>query len=167
MLRAADGLIELGPDSIAPAGGEPLLVKEVFEVAERLALAGIEVILHTGGRSLEPWMTGPVARLFSRVSVSVDGGTPETHDRLRGRAGSYDRAVRALGLLAEAARHRRATHGRNPWLGIDYVVVRANFSHPRYEGGRRTPWRTKRSSVWTPCRCWRRRKPASARSRAR
>ncbi|MFJ8229002.1 radical SAM protein [Streptomyces sp. NPDC094448] len=127
MLRVADGLIELGPDSIALAGGEPLLVNGVFDVAERLAQAGIEIILYTGGWSLEPWMTEPIARLFSRVSVSIDGGTPEVHDRIRGRSGSYDRAMRALGLLDEAARHRRGTQEREPWLGIDYVVVRTNF----------------------------------------
>ncbi|MFC0598216.1 radical SAM protein [Streptomyces palmae] len=127
MLRVADGLIELGPDSIALAGGEPLLVKGVFDVAERLARAGIEVILYTSGWSLQPWMTEPIARLFSRVSVSVDGGTPLTHDTIRGRAGSYDRALRALGLLHEEARQRRGTRQADLWLGIDYVVVRANY----------------------------------------
>ncbi|MFJ6939539.1 radical SAM protein [Streptomyces sp. NPDC101132] len=127
LLRVADGLIELGPASIALAGGEPLMVKGVFEVAERLGAAGIEVILYTGGWSLAPWMTDPISRLFSRVSVSLDGATAGVHDRIRGRAGSFDRAMKALGLLDAAARERRGSGEREPWLGIDYVVVRSNF----------------------------------------
>ncbi|MFH9860376.1 radical SAM protein [Streptomyces sp. NPDC017202] len=112
MLRVADGPIAPGPDSIALAGGEPLLAKGVFEVAERLARAGIEVILCTGGWSLEPWMTEPAARLFFRGSVSVDGGTPEAHDRLRGRARLRPPPARPAGRTA--SRPGRDRNGRGP-----------------------------------------------------
>ena len=35
------------------------------------------------------------------VSISLDGGSPEVHDSLRGLRGSFDKATKALILLAE------------------------------------------------------------------
>jgi|1186.fasta_scaffold462355_1 MoaA/NifB/PqqE/SkfB family radical SAM enzyme len=54
MLRVADALISLEPMRVALAGGEPLLVRSIFEVAERMSRAGIEVALYTEGWVFEP-----------------------------------------------------------------------------------------------------------------
>ncbi|NBM21018.1 radical SAM protein [Streptomyces sp. GC420] len=128
MLRAADAILGLRPRGICLAGGEPLLVRELSEVAGRFSAAGVPVSLFTSGWNLRPETTEALSRDFSGVSVSLDGATAEVHDRIRGRRGSFDRALRALRLLDEAARAggARADGGR-PRFGIDCVVVRSNF----------------------------------------
>lgn len=126
-LRVADALVALKPSGVAFAGGEPLLIRGVFEVAERISRAGIPVILYTGGWSLRPDMVEDIMRVFPQINVSVDGATAEVHDRIRGRAGSFHRAMEALTLLDEAVGQRLARGEQAPHVGIDCVLVRSNF----------------------------------------
>ncbi|MGH1552365.1 radical SAM protein [Streptomyces sp. L7] len=49
MLRVTDAFISMGPRVVALAGGEPLLVKGIFEIADRLVRAGVKAVLYTGG----------------------------------------------------------------------------------------------------------------------
>ncbi|WP_317453614.1 radical SAM protein [Streptomyces sp. CBMA152] len=126
MLRIADAIISLRPELITLAGGEPLLVKGIFEVADRLTQAGISVIVYTGGWTFQPWMVDELARVCHRVVVSLDGPTAEIHDRIRGRVGSYARAMNALTLLDAGARRQREQGRRPIEFGIDCVVVRSN-----------------------------------------
>ncbi|MFF0424590.1 radical SAM protein [Streptomyces sp. NPDC004520] len=117
MLRAADAILALGTEGVCLAGGEPLLVPELFAVAERFTAAGVPVSLFTGGWTLDRAAAEAALGAFTAVSVSLDGATAAVHDRIRGRRGSFDRAVAALGLL---------TGGGGAAVGVDYVVMRSN-----------------------------------------
>ncbi|HEX6869806.1 MAG TPA: radical SAM protein, partial [Micromonosporaceae bacterium] len=99
-----------------------MLVNGVFDEARRLADAGTKVALFTGGWQMSRDLVERMSQLFFRISVSVDGATAEVHDRIRGRQGSYDRAMAALTLLDEAAGDTGAFE-----FGIDYVAVRSNL----------------------------------------
>ncbi|SDY82640.1 Radical SAM superfamily enzyme, MoaA/NifB/PqqE/SkfB family [Amycolatopsis xylanica] len=121
LLRVADAIIALRPENVVLAGGEPLLVDGIFKVAGRLKNAGIHVIVYTGGWSLRPSMVEDLVRVCDEVTVSVDGATAEVHDRIRGRKGSFDRALAALHLIDAAS------PGEGFTFGIDSVVVRSNF----------------------------------------
>ncbi|MFY1691228.1 radical SAM protein [Plantactinospora sp. WMMB782] len=127
MLRVADALITFRPIMITLCGGEPLTVPRIVEVVERFAAAGVRVFLYTSGWSVPEETVRRLAGSVSRIVVSVDGATAEVHDRIRGRAGSFDRAMAALALLdAESA--RRIAAGESPLrFGIDNVVVRSNY----------------------------------------
>jgi MoaA/NifB/PqqE/SkfB family radical SAM enzyme len=127
MLRVADALIALKPASVQLSGGEPLLVKGLFQVAERFHQAGIPVALYTSGWLLEPEMIPELFRLFAQIHVSVDGATARVHESIRGRPGAFERAMRALKLLDEAAREERERGGRSITFGMDCVVVRSNL----------------------------------------
>jgi MoaA/NifB/PqqE/SkfB family radical SAM enzyme len=127
LLRVADALIEWRPNGVAFAGGEPLLVRDVFQVAERLSRAGIPVTLYTGGWPLTAAMADDILRVFAQVNVSVDGATADVHDRIRGRSGSFDRAMATLTALNDAARRRESQGDAVPAIGIDCVLVRSNF----------------------------------------
>ena len=136
LLRVADAIIDMGPSLVDLCGGEPLVVREIFEVAERLRAAGILVALYTGGWPLRDEMLPRLAETVDRVIVSVDGATAEVHDRLRGRAGSFDRAMHALELL----------DGTGMAYAVDCAVMRSNFDQladyctdiaPRFSGLRR------------------------------
>jgi MoaA/NifB/PqqE/SkfB family radical SAM enzyme len=127
LYRVADALISLRPKAIMLSGGEPLLVRSVFEVADRFSKAGIAVLLYTGGWGFEPAMVPPILSLFTRVSVSIDGATAGVHDRIRGRAGSFERALSALAHLDRGARECRDRGEGTPSLGIEFVVMQSNF----------------------------------------
>jgi|GEM_PF-2042017 len=127
MFRVADALISLKPQSIQFSGGEPLLVKGLFQVAERIAKAGIPVTLYTSGWTLDERLVAEVARVFSRVHVSVDGATAKVHDTVRSKPGAFERAMKALGLLNEVVREQRQRGVKPLIFGIDCVVVRSNF----------------------------------------
>jgi MoaA/NifB/PqqE/SkfB family radical SAM enzyme len=127
MLRVADALISLRPLAVVLAGGEPLVVKGLAEIIERIIRAGIEVHLYTSGWSVTPAAIENTLPLCSRVSVSVDAATSEVHDRIRGRAGSFHRAMDALALLNDASRRRR-DRGQQPLcFGLDATIVRSSY----------------------------------------
>ncbi|MFF3442464.1 radical SAM protein [Streptosporangium sp. NPDC002721] len=121
MLQVADAIVTLGPKSVEFAGGEPLMVRGIFDVAERIKRAGIATNLYTGGWTFTPQATREVTRVFSRITVSVDGADAEVHDAIRGRTGSFERAMRALALLDEVAPPQGVR------FGVDCVVTRGNF----------------------------------------
>ena len=121
LLETADALVAMKPRAVTFGGGEPLLVPGILEVAERISRAGVEVSMYTGGWPLGPDTARDLVRVLDRVNVSVDGATAAVHDRIRGRRGSFDRAVRALELLDGAAATDRPFA-----FGLDCVVLQSN-----------------------------------------
>ncbi|MGV9386930.1 radical SAM protein [Nonomuraea sp. NPDC003707] len=127
MLKVADAIVSFGPRAVEFAGGEPLLVRGITEVAGRLREAGMGVNVYTGGWTLDRRSAEEVTRVFSRITVSVDGADAEVHDRIRGRAGSFERAMNALTLLNDLSEERVA-NGLDPVeFGVDYAVLRSNL----------------------------------------
>ena len=131
LYRVANVLIAAKPIAIVISGGEPLVVRELFTVAQRMVDAGVEVILYTSGWSFVPAMLPGITRLSSRVIVSVDGASAEVHDRIRGRAGSFARAMGTLTHLDRAVGDLRRRGEWAPQVGIDFVVTRSNFGQLR------------------------------------
>ncbi|MFG1610280.1 radical SAM protein [Actinoplanes sp. NPDC049265] len=127
MLRVADALISFRPLQITLCGGEPLTVPRIVEVVRHFAAAGIKVLLYTSGWSVPARIVHELAPVIGKIVVSVDGSTAEVHDRIRGRAGSFDRAMSALALLEEVSA-RRSAEGESPLrFGVDFVAVRGNY----------------------------------------
>ncbi|WP_043635509.1 radical SAM protein [Nonomuraea candida] len=127
MLRVADAISSLRPQAVEFAGGEPLLVKGLLEVARRIGGAGAAVNLYTGGWLFDRGWAEEACRVFSRITVSVDGASAGVHDRIRGRAGSFERAMRTLAILDDLSGERVARGGDPIEFGVDYAVLRANL----------------------------------------
>ena len=109
-------VIELGILEAVVTGGEPLLRPDLaLETLERLDAAGVAVCFNTNGWFLDAKIADRLAAL-SRVSVhiSLDGPTPELHDRARGVPGSWRRAVRAITLLLERGVRVQVVHVVTP-----------------------------------------------------
>lgn len=127
LYRVTDALVAGSPAAVVLSGGEPLVVKEIFAVAKRLHEAAIRVILYTSGWGFNRSMLPDLMTLFAGVTVSVDGADADTHDRIRGRSGSFDRAMQTLESLDGAIGARRRRGEQVPELGIDFVVMQCNF----------------------------------------
>lgn len=106
LLRVLDLVDELARSRVAFVnfgGGEPLLYPHLLAVARRATVSGLRVTMNTNG-----WLVDAAAARelraagFHSVGVSLDGPTPEIHDRFRDRPGSFQRALGALDALREA-----------------------------------------------------------------
>ncbi len=127
MLRVADRLLTIRPRVVHLSGGEPLVVKGLFEVAERLQRGGVQVVLTTSGFGLDAEAARGIGASCHSVHVSIDGPDAVLHDRLRGREGSFAAALDGLGLLDRLSRARREAGQPRVRFGIDCVVLRSNF----------------------------------------
>lgn len=97
----ADALPALGTQIVLFSGGEPLLRPEVFEAAAMFRKHDITLHLHTSGVLLDR-TAADVARLFSRVIVSLDASTELLYQAVRGVAAltAVERGVARLQRLA-------------------------------------------------------------------
>ncbi|WP_345363089.1 radical SAM protein [Actinoallomurus liliacearum] len=124
MLRVVDTIIAAGPERVSFAGGEPLLVPWWDEAARLLNSAGIPVTIFISGWLMDEEMADKLTTSVTTVTVSVDGPDKETHDAIRGRIGSFDRAMAALDRLIRVKRQRMAGSETCYQLGVDYTVTR-------------------------------------------
>lgn len=95
-------LAEVGIHEVSIIGGEAFLRPDWLEIARAIDAAGMVCTMTTGGYgiSLETARRMKEAGI-ARVSVSVDG-LAETHDRLRGKAGSFEQCFRTFAHFREA-----------------------------------------------------------------
>jgi len=98
-------------DEIAPAqpiislfGGEPFLYPEIMSLVREVKARGLTCTIITNGWRLEEHARELVEVGMDSIAVSIDG-PPEVHNRIRGKADSFDRA--AAGVRAVADWRRR------------------------------------------------------------
>jgi len=83
-------------------GGEPLVRRDIFEIASYGTAKGLRVVLATNGTLLD----GEGSRRLrdsgiQRVSISIDGAIAESHDRFRQVEGAFAGALRGIAFLKE------------------------------------------------------------------
>ncbi len=95
-------LRDFGVFGVVVTGGEPLVKQGIFEVlqeADRLKFT-ISLLTDFDGITAEHVARLKTLRRLNDLQVSLDGGTPETHDAIRGK-GAFHRALRRMRLLRE------------------------------------------------------------------
>lgn len=93
---------DLGAGTIVFTGGEPMLRKDLFQIVEHARDSGLKANIITNATMIRTAATARrFADLFGLVTVSLDGGTAETHDRTRGK-GAFARTRKAVRLLNDA-----------------------------------------------------------------
>jgi MoaA/NifB/PqqE/SkfB family radical SAM enzyme len=103
--------------------GEPFLNRDLISYAERLAGAGVEVWITTNATLVRDEHAEALALAgVARMTVSIDGPTAATYERIRIR-GKFDQMLRGLRALG-AARRR---HGR-PQLFLSMVGMASNVA---------------------------------------
>ena len=94
---------KLGVLQVTFTGGEPLLREDLFEMIRHAYHLGLLTRINTSGLLLDREVVGKLKRAgLTQGAVSIDDADPETHDRLRGVPGAYDRAVQGIRNLKDA-----------------------------------------------------------------
>jgi heme b synthase len=99
-LRLIDQIAEVGKPIIILTGGEPLLRSDIFKIARYGTDRGMRMVMALNGTLI----TANAARQLveagiQRISVSLDGSTPETHDRFRQVKGAFEGTLKGIDLL--------------------------------------------------------------------
>ncbi len=95
-------LAELGTLYLALSGGEILVRRDFFEVAEHARKLGFVLRLFTNGALITAEIAQKIAALQPLVvEISVYGGIKHTHDAITGSPGSLERTMRGVKLLRE------------------------------------------------------------------
>jgi radical SAM protein with 4Fe4S-binding SPASM domain len=100
--KLMDQLANMGVVALPIAGGEPLLREDLIEVLEYAAGRGLLVSLGTNATLMKPAVAQALRQLTESVLVSLDGATPEVHDRIRGVGGAFQAAVEGIKMLLRA-----------------------------------------------------------------
>jgi MoaA/NifB/PqqE/SkfB family radical SAM enzyme len=100
--RVIDGLISHEVPYVSLSGGEPMVHPHFFEMAERLARAGVGVKVETNGHYLTPENCARFKDIrIKAVQVSLDGATPASYNKMRVR-GRYESAIEGIQRLKTA-----------------------------------------------------------------
>ncbi|HZQ08168.1 MAG TPA: radical SAM protein [Anaerolineae bacterium] len=106
----------LGVRTVVFSGGEPLLRREVYEIADLFLSKGIKLFLLTAGLFLER-DAERIATRFSEVTISLDGQTSALYQAIRGvdALALVERGVKKLHTVAPhlSIRARSTLHRHN------------------------------------------------------
>ena len=101
-LRLLDGIRECGTPLVVLTGGEPLLRRDLFDLARHGSERGLPMALATNGTLATSEIAKQIAKAgFMRVAISLDGPDAETHDAFRRVSGAFDRSVDGFIRLKE------------------------------------------------------------------
>lgn len=130
------------------SGGEPLMRKDLFELAKHAVKQGLRPVLSTNGSLIDRDIATRLKNIgFIYVGISLDG-IGSTNDAFRGVAGAFDSAMRGFRNCREAGQRvgLRLTLTRRNIADLDAIfdflleekIPRACFYHLVYSGRGRT-----------------------------
>src|SRR5690606_34625925 len=105
-----------GVPGLILSGGEPLLRKDIFEIAARSKALGFYTALSTNGTLIDEPLAERIAALgLHYVGISLDG-LEATHDRFRRHKGAFRKSLNALRLL----------RARGVRVGVRFTLTQEN-----------------------------------------
>jgi len=100
-INLAKQLIEAKIFRLCLSGGEPILCESFWDLAKILKEGKVHCNTITNGSFIDENNAWKYTKYFHYIQVSIDGADSETHDRYRGKKGSWNKAVNACRLLKE------------------------------------------------------------------
>lgn len=98
--RIIDDIASYAKPVVVLSGGEPLLRKDVFEIAKYGTEKGLRMCLATNGTLVNDEVCEKIKSSGIRiVSLSLDGSTKEVHDNFRNEKGAFDGTINAARLF--------------------------------------------------------------------
>lgn len=100
--RLLDEIVAVGQPTIILTGGEPLLRKDIFELAAYGAEKGLRMVMAPNGTLVTPQVACRMLEVgIKRISISLDGATPESHDGFRQMPGAFRGALAGIQAAKE------------------------------------------------------------------
>jgi 12,18-didecarboxysiroheme deacetylase len=116
-LALLDNLKTFGVPVVLFSGGEPLMRPDLFELVSRTAALGMRAVISTNGTLITRKVALRLKDLgLSYVGISLDG-IEATHDRFRGKQGSFAAAMAGVRRCQEVGLK----------VGLRFTLNRANF----------------------------------------
>jgi heme b synthase len=92
-----DEIASFSKPVIILTGGEPLLRSDIFDLARHGSSKGFRMVMATNGTLItEETVQAMKASGIQRISISLDGPNPETHDAFRKVKGSFEGSLRGI-----------------------------------------------------------------------
>jgi heme b synthase len=103
VLQVAADIRAAGDPIVILTGGEPLVRRDIYEIAGNCSRMFTRVALATNGTLVDDAVAARVRACgIQRASISLDGACAATHDAFRGQAGSFDAALRGFDAFRRA-----------------------------------------------------------------
>ncbi|MCZ7396136.1 MAG: PqqD family peptide modification chaperone [Candidatus Methanoperedens sp.] len=101
-IKVLDGFHRAGTRLISITGGDPLAYPHIFQILD-FCEDKFKVRLLTSGYRVNKDIVEKLSRYknLEMIQVSLDGPDKETHDYIRGKKGSFEKATNAIRLLSE------------------------------------------------------------------
>lgn len=95
--KLIDELVDAGVSVLAFSGGEPLIRKDFFELADYAGKKEMFIAIATNGTLISEDVAQKLKELGTKyVEISLDGKDAETHDEFRGIPGAFDRTIKGI-----------------------------------------------------------------------
>jgi radical SAM protein with 4Fe4S-binding SPASM domain len=121
--RVIDDLAGLGAERVTLIGAEPLVRRDVLEIARHIKARGMRCLIITNGTLLTAEQAREMVEIgVDRVSFSIDA-PGELHDGIRGVPGSFRRATAGISALLQA---RALCSGHSPEVNIHTTISSSN-----------------------------------------
>jgi MoaA/NifB/PqqE/SkfB family radical SAM enzyme len=109
MEKVIDDFAAIGTSGVGFTGGEPILRKDVLHLISYARSKGLVTHLSTNGylMSKKEVAQRVVSSGLDAIAFSIDGVNPQTHDRLRGLPGSYEKAIEGIKNFLEIRKEEK------------------------------------------------------------
>ena len=115
--RLIDQLVQMGGDSLAISGGEPLLRRDIKQILA-YASGNVRTVLLTNGILVDEEMVGFLSDLGVYVQISLDGMSRSVHEGIRGE-GTFQPTMRAIELFLARNMEKR--------LALSVSITKSNL----------------------------------------
>lgn len=102
-MRLLDQIADTGNPIVILTGGEPLMRRDIFDIAAYGTQKGLRMVMAPNGTLITESTARQMADAgVQRISVSLDGPSADFHDRMRMVPGAFDGAIRGIRFAREA-----------------------------------------------------------------
>jgi len=103
IFRIMEEIKEVSSPVIILTGGEPLLREDLFEIIKKAVSLDLRPVLATNGTLLTESLAEELKKAgIARVSISLDGASPDAHDSFRKVNGAFEGALKGIYALKKA-----------------------------------------------------------------
>ncbi|WP_321428431.1 PqqD family peptide modification chaperone [uncultured Methanolobus sp.] len=100
--RLIDEFADVEVGQLILSGGEPMIRKDFFDIAEYAASKDIMIQVATNGTLIDETAAERLANIGAMAQVSLDSSVPSVHDDFRQSSGSWQKTVDGIKLLVKA-----------------------------------------------------------------